>query len=118
MNPKLEIEKLKAEIERHNHRYYVLNDPEVTDKEFDELLQRLKKLEALHPDLVTSDSPTQRVGGIPSDVFDPHPHSVPMLSLDNAYTPEELTDWWNRAQKNLKHVDSFEVTVEPKMDGV
>ncbi len=118
MNPKLEIEQLKKEIERNNYRYYVLDDPRITDKEFDDLLKKLKNLESQHTNLVTPDSPSQRVGGIPSDAFEPHPHSVPMLSLDNVYTPEEFRDWWARLEKNLKDETPFEVTVEPKMDGV
>lgn len=115
--PEAAAAKLRKELERHNYRYYVLNDPEITDKEFDGLLKKLKDLEAQHPDLITPDSPTQRVGGVPSDAFEPHPHSIPMLSLDNVYDPEEFTAWWERLEKNLG-AQKPEVTVEPKMDGV
>ncbi len=125
MNAKLEIQKLKDELEQHNYRYYVLDDPKVTDAEYDARLKKLKDLETKHPELLTPDSPTQRVGGIPSDAFEPYQHSKPMLSLDNVYSPEEFQEWWDRLQKNLKggKEDSpadipVEVTVEPKMDGV
>ena len=80
-----EIESLRDEIRGHEHRYYVLDDPEISDAEFDRLINELKKLEAAHPELVTPDSPTQRVGGKPREGFVKVPHSVPMLSLENAF---------------------------------
>ncbi len=85
-NVRQKIEALRDKIRYHEHRYYVLDDPEITDAEFDGLMNELKALEAEHPELVTPDSPTQRVGGKPREGFVKVPHSPPMLSLDNAYT--------------------------------
>src|SRR5947207_15155740 len=85
-----EIESLREKIRHHEYRYYVLDDPEISDAEFDRLMNELKELEAEHPDLITPDSPTQRVGGKPREGFVKVHHSSPMLSLDNAYTEEEL----------------------------
>src|SRR5579862_3279975 len=79
------ILELREQIRYHEHRYYVLDEPELSDAEFDRLMQELKKLEAEHPELITPDSPTQRVGGKPREGFVKVPHSTPMLSLDNAY---------------------------------
>ena len=87
------IEKLRDELRRHEHLYYVLDAPEIGDAEYDALMNELKKLEAAYPELVTPDSPTQRVGGKPAEGFRKAQHSRPMLSLDNAYSAEELTDW-------------------------
>src|SRR5438876_9811638 len=91
-----EIESLREEIRHHEHRYYILDDPEISDAEFDRLINELKKLEASHPELITPDSPTQRVGGKPREGFVKVPHSVPMLSLDNAYSEEDLRGWERR----------------------
>ncbi|HEX4604268.1 MAG TPA: NAD-dependent DNA ligase LigA, partial [Candidatus Angelobacter sp.] len=88
-----DIEKLREEIRHHEHLYYVLDAPELPDAEFDKLMQELKKLEAAHPELITPDSPTQRVGGKPREGFIKVVHSRPMLSLDNAYNEQELRDW-------------------------
>ena len=88
-----EIEKLREELRRHEHLYYVLDAPEILDAEYDALMNELKRLEAAHPELVTPDSPTQRVGGKPAEGFKKAQHSRPMLSLDNAYSAEELADW-------------------------
>ena len=90
------IEKLRDEIRHHEHRYYVLDDPEISDAEYDRLVNELKALEAEHPELVTPDSPTQRVGCKPREGFVKVQHSSPMLSLDNAYNEEELRDWERR----------------------
>lgn len=117
MTPRQEIEKLRKEIERHNYAYYVLDRPEITDKEFDDLLGRLKKFEGEHPDLVTPDSPTQRVGGKASSTFAPHPHLKPMISLDNVYSEEEFRQWWERLATSLRS-EEVEVLIEPKMDGL
>src|SRR5438552_15448393 len=87
------IETLREKIRYHEYRYYVLDDPEISDAEFDKLMEQLKKLETEHPDLITPDSPTQRVGGKPREGFVKVRHSSPMLSLDNAYTEEELRNW-------------------------
>src|ERR1051326_8092897 len=88
-----QMDELRDKIRYHEHRYYVLDDPEISDAEFDRLMQELKGLEAEHPELVTPDSPTQRVGGKPREGFVKVEHSRPMLSLDNAYNEQELRDW-------------------------
>jgi DNA ligase (NAD+) len=112
-----EIEDLRGEIRRHEHLYYVLDAPEIPDAEFDRLMQELKKLEAAHPDLVTPDSPTQRVGGKPREGFVKVDHSRPMLSLDNAFSEEELRNWERRVRE-LAGTDKIEYVCELKMDGM
>ena len=92
-NVQNKMEALRETIRYHEHRYYVLDDPEISDAEFDRLVNELKKLEAEHPELITPDSPTQRVGGKPREGFVKVAHSSPMLSLDNAYNEQELRDW-------------------------
>ncbi len=111
------IEKLRNELRRHEHLYYVLDAPEVSDAEYDALMNELKKLEAAHPDLVTPDSPTQRVGGKPAEGFKKAQHSRPMLSLDNAYSAEELADWDRRVHE-LAGKLPVEYTAELKLDGL
>ena len=111
---KKEIEKLRDEINYHNHKYYVENNPVISDYEFDQLLKKLEKIETEHPDLITPDSPTQRVGGKPLDGFKTVEHKVPMLSLANTYTNDELRDFDERVKK---HVPDIEYVVEPKIDG-
>src|SRR3954466_10020766 len=93
-----EIEHLREEIRHHEYRYYVLDDPEISDAEFDRLMNQLKKLEAEHPELITPDSPTQRVGGKPREGFVKVPHSSPMLSLDNALNEQELREFDSRVR--------------------
>src|SRR5438094_2954496 len=93
-----EIEKLRDEIRYHEHRYYVLNDPEISDFEFDKLMRRLQELERQRPELMTPDSPTQRVGGQPAEEFPKVRHAVPMLSLDNTYSVEQLRDFDRRVR--------------------
>ncbi|HEX3103123.1 MAG TPA: NAD-dependent DNA ligase LigA, partial [Terriglobales bacterium] len=95
----IEIDSLRDQIRHHEYRYYVLDDPEISDAEFDRLMNELKKLEADHPELITPDSPTQRVGGKPREGFVKVAHSAPMLSLDNAYSEEELRDWERRVHE-------------------
>jgi len=112
-----EIEKLRDEIRRHEHLYYVLDAPELPDAEFDRLMQELKRLEAAHPELVTPDSPTQRVGGKPREGFVKVTHSRPMLSLDNAYNEQELRDW-DRRVRELAGSDKIEYVCEFKLDGM
>src|SRR6266576_2140291 len=112
-----EIEPLREEIRRHEYRYYVLDDPEISDDEFDRLMNELKKLEATRPELVTPDSPTQRVGGKPREGFVKVPHSVPMLSLDNAYSEEELRNWERRVHE-LSGRKDIEYVCELKLDGM
>ena len=91
-----QAKKLREQIEHHNYQYYVLDDPQIPDSEFDRLFRTLQALEAEHPELITLDSPTQRVGGVPLSAFDEVRHRVPMLSLDNALTPEAMTEFDRR----------------------
>lgn len=114
---KKEIESLRQEITRHDHLYYVKDAPEISDREYDSLMSRLKDLEALNPDLVSPDSPTQRVGGKASEKFDPIEHSVPMLSLDNTYNVEEIEAFHQRVLKAIGG-DDVEYVVELKIDGL
>ncbi len=116
-SPKEEIEALRAEIRRHERLYYVEDRPEITDGEFDALMDRLKGLEAAHPELAADDSPTRRVGGERSNTFAPVPHRIPMLSLDNCYSPEEFLQWHERVKKGLGG-EPFELVVEAKIDGL
>ena len=108
---------LRAELERHNRLYYVEARPEISDREFDRLLRELQDLEAAHPDLATPDSPTQRVGGAPLAGFSPVKHAVPMMSLDNTYSVEEMREFDARIRKALG-VESVDYVLEPKVDGV
>ncbi len=108
------IKQLRKELSHHNYKYYVENNPEISDYEYDQLLKELEKLEEEHPDLITPDSPTQRVGGEPLDEFQTVEHKKPMLSLANTYNEQELIDFDERVQKN---VGSVEYVVEPKIDG-
>lgn len=95
------IESLRREIERHNHRYYVENAPEISDAEYDRLMRELQELEAKHPELITPESPTQRVGGEALAAFGTVTHRVPMLSIDNVLTAEELREFETRIRKLL-----------------
>ena len=108
---------LRAEIERHDHLYYVMDEPAISDAAYDALMNKLKKLEAEHPELVTPDSPTQRVGGKPAEGFKKAQHSRPMLSLDNAYSVEELTDW-DRRVRELAGGLPVQYVAELKLDGL
>ena len=110
-------EQLRAELRRHEHFYYVRDAPEITDAAYDALMNELKQLEAAHPELVTPDSPTQRVGGKPAEGFLKVRHSRPMLSLDNAYSPEELAAWDTRCRE-LSGLPAVEYVAEYKMDGL
>ncbi len=112
-----EIEKLRDGIRYHEHRYYVLDDPEISDFEFDKLMRRLQDLEREHPELVTPDSPTQRVGGKPSDEFPKVRHSSPMISLDNTYSVDELRDF-DRRVRELSGRAQVEYVAELKLDGL
>lgn len=111
------VESLREKIRHHEYRYYVLDDPEVSDAEFDELMNELKALEKEHPELITPDSPTQRVGGKPREGFVKVKHSSPMLSLDNAYNEEELRDWERRVHE-LSGRSDVEYVCELKLDGM
>lgn len=117
-NIREKIEKLRREIRHHDHRYYVLDDPEITDKEYDSLLRQLLDLEKKHPEFLTFDSPTQRVGGAPVKGFKTIRHQQKMLSLDNTYTPNEIKDWEERLYKGLGRQEKIEFVAELKIDGV
>jgi len=112
------IADLRDEIDRHNYRYYVLDEPSIPDAEYDRLLRELQALEARHPGLITPDSPTQRVGGAPLSAFGEVVHKVPMLSLDNAFSEEELTAWDNRVRDRLGDTAEVAYAAEPKLDGL
>jgi DNA ligase (NAD+) len=112
------VEELRIALHRHNYRYYVLNDPEISDAEYDRAMQELIKLETAHPDLASPDSPTCRVGAPPLSSFDTVEHSVPMLSLGNGFTDADIMDFDRRVKKNLDTVEEIVYTVEPKLYGV
>ncbi len=112
-----EIERLSELLRYHDHLYYALDRPEISDREYDRLLEKLKELEGRHPQWVFEDSPTQRVGGKASDKFPPITHRQAMLSLDNTYNIEELKAFHKRVLKGLK-VDDVEYVAEPKIDGL
>jgi DNA ligase (NAD+) len=112
-----EIEELRDTLRRHEHLYYVLDRPEIGDAEYDALMRRLQELEAQHPELVTADSPSQRVGGKPREGFVKVPHSSPMLSLDNALNEAELREF-DRRVRELLDGRSFEYVAELKLDGL
>ena len=109
---------LRRDIEYHNYRYYILDDPEIPDAEWDRLLRELRALESEHPELVTADSPTQRVGVTPTDEFAEVRHRVPMLSLDNAFTDEDLRAFDRRVRERLGTGDEIDYSAEPKLDGL
>lgn len=117
MDVKERIEELRRQVREHDWRYYVLNEPVVSDYEYDMLMRELVGLERKHPELISPDSPTQRVGGEPTPEFPTVVHSVPMLSLSNAYSPEELFDF-NRRVRSALPGESIEYVVELKIDGV
>lgn len=108
---------LRRQLEYHNYRYYVLDDPEISDAEYDRLLNELKQIEAEHPDLITPDSPTQRVGTTPVSELKEVVHTTPMLSLDNAFTDEDVINFDRRVRERLD-VKEVEYTAEPKLDGL
>ncbi len=112
-----EIAKLREEIRYHEYRYYVLNDPEISDFEFDKLMHRLLELESQHPELVTPDSPTRRVGGQPAEEFPKVRHSTQMLSLDNTYSVDDLRDF-DRRVRELAGREKVEYVGELKLDGL
>jgi DNA ligase (NAD+) len=112
------IEALREVLRHHEHLYYVLDAPEWSDAQYDQRMNELKALEAEHPELVTADSPTQRVGGKPKDGFQKVAHSRPMLSLDNAYNEEELRAWAERVQGGLAHGEVARFVCELKLDGL
>ncbi|MCK4590289.1 MAG: NAD-dependent DNA ligase LigA, partial [Candidatus Latescibacteria bacterium] len=116
-NPEQRIVELSETIREHNHRYYVLGEPVISDYEYDQLMRELIELERQHPELVKPDSPTQRVGGQPTEEFPTVVHSSPMLSLDNTYSEEELRDFERRTKSALPG-EEVEYVTELKIDGV
>jgi len=114
---KRRIKELREVINHHNYRYYVLDSPEISDAEYDELMRELKQLEAEHPELVTPDSPTQRIGAPPVEAFGVVEHPQPLLSLTNAFSYEELAAWHKRVSKLLGG-RQFDLVCEPKIDGL
>jgi DNA ligase (NAD+) len=112
------IRYLRKSLRYHNHRYYVLNDPEISDAEYDRMMRELIGLEEEHPELDDPNSPTRRVGAPPLDRFDTRAHTIPMLSLDNAFSETEVRDFHRRVKKLLGTGGEIRYTAEPKMDGV
>jgi len=117
-NPKLEIQSIRKQIEDHNYRYYILNDPIISDGEYDSLFRTLESLEQKYPDFVSIDSPTQRVGNKPLNSFGTLAHRIPMLSLANAMNQDELKAFYNRIMKQLDNKSIFTFVGEPKLDGI
>jgi DNA ligase (NAD+) len=113
---KRRVEELRDQIDHHNWRYHVQDDPEISDAEYDELMRELRGLEEQFPELIVPDSPTQRVGGAPSELFAPVRHRTPMLSLDNAFSWEELNAWGKRVERALGRQADF--VCELKIDGI
>ncbi len=111
-------EQLRGEIREHNYRYYVLDDPIIPDAEYDRLMRELQTLEQANPELITADSPTQRVGATPDTAFEEVRHSIPMLSLDNAFSDEEFGDFDRRVRERLGSDGPIEYAGEPKLDGL
>jgi DNA ligase (NAD+) len=114
---KKRIEHLRAEIRRHDYLYYVLNNPEISDHKYDNLFAELKYLENQHPELISEDSPTQRVSGQPLEGFETVAHAIPMLSIDNTYNADELRAFDERVAKGLG-IKNYDYVVEPKIDGL
>lgn len=117
-SPAARAEDLRRQLEHHNYRYYVLDDPEVSDAEYDRLLNELKQIETDNPDLITPDSPTQRVGATPVSELQEAVHTTPMLSLDNAFTDEDLINFDRRVRERLETDKVIEYVAEPKLDGL
>ncbi len=112
------VARLRAEIDRHNHRYHVLDDPEIPDAEFDRLMAELRELEKKHPALIVPESPTQRVGGAPIAAFAEVRHHKPMLSLDNAFARDEVVAFDRRVRERLETEREISYSCEPKLDGL
>lgn len=113
-----QVDELHDLINQHNYKYYVLDDPSVPDAEYDRLMLALIQLEKSHPEIITPDSPTQRVGAMPLAGFTQVAHEVPMLSLDNAFNAEDMTDFNRRVKDRLNTDDDLEYACEPKLDGI
>lgn len=112
------LNELKQTIEQHNYSYYVLDAPQIPDAEYDRLLRELQTLETQYPELITADSPTQRVGGTPVSAFAQIKHETPMLSLENSFTREETQAFARRIQEKLKDTNPINFVCEPKLDGL
>jgi len=115
--PRQRAAELRQEINHHNYRYYVLDSPVISDAQYDKLLRELQELEAKYPELITPDSPTQRVGAAASEEFGEVRHSLPMTSMDNAFSDEEVGEWDRRVHKGLDVEGDVAYTAEPKFDG-
>jgi DNA ligase (NAD+) len=113
-----ELEALKKKISYHNQRYYILDNPEISDAEYDRLFQRLLEIEKKHPNLLTPDSPSQKVGSKPQESFSQVSHRRPMLSLENGFDEKDIRDFDARVRKLLKDKYLCNYIVEPKMDGL
>ena len=117
MTVETQIEELRNLLEEYNYQYYVLDDPSVPDSEYDRLFRQLQKLEQQHPELLSADSPTQKVGGVALTKFEQVTHQTPMLSLDNVFEQQALIDFMQRAQdKSTESETAF--CIEPKLDGL
>ena len=117
-SPAEQIKQLRNQLNDWSYRYYVLDDPAVPDAEYDRLFRQLQALEGEHPDLISPDSPTQRVGDVPLEGFNEVRHAVPMLSLGNAFNDEELRDFDQRVRERLDVSGSIDYVAEPKLDGL
>jgi len=117
MSARAEYDRLRQEVERHNRRYYVLDDPEISDARYDLLYRRLEAMEKEHPDWVTPDSPTQKVGGKALEKFEKVEHRLPLLSLEKAYEEAELAAWVESMERELGRKEAWAFTCEPKIDG-
>jgi DNA ligase (NAD+) len=118
LSPAKEILELRQEIEKHNYQYHVLDEPQISDSEYDRLFRRLLELEEQHPELASPDSPTKKVGAQPLEKFKTVQHTIPMLSLNNATSQEELEDFEDRIKRFLRLAEPVEYFAEPKIDGV
>jgi DNA ligase (NAD+) len=115
---KQRLEQLRKQLREHDYKYHVLDQPEITDFEYDQLFQELQKIEAQHPEWITSDSPTQRVGAAPKEQFEKIPHRRPMLSLQNTYSVEDIVEFDERLHRFLHSTEPIEFICEPKLDGL
>ncbi len=118
MSSRKRLEELRRLLNEHSHYYYVLDDPQISDGEYDRLFQELLKIEEAHPDWITPDSPSQRVGGAPLDKFDQVPHRLPMLSLENAFDDKDLQAFEERLLRYLLTDNAPDYMAEPKLDGL
>jgi len=113
-----QLQSLKDQLNKHNYQYYVLDDPKIPDIEYDRLMRQLQEIEKHHPHLVSLDSPSQRVGGKPLESFSQITHVIPMLSLDNAFSAQEMLDFEKRIQDRLDTNNEINIAIEPKLDGL